>query len=226
MRKKILIFIVSTFFQQVTFADSFSYVDEFADIINRVQLEQNTSYKVAQTAISDSCTVFMDQDNFKGKLGLAIQTEITKNPMLYPFLLHGGTLNRYCGKFSKMTAVQKSNVWVLILTVVAHFESSCSDKAHAKGPNGTAYGYYQLHKGKEADYAGRTGVCAKNASLDAKLSTKCALGMLEYQMQKTGGDLFHKGSYWDVLRPRGQSKKAHQISKAITRFSMCNPTVM
>ena len=213
-------------FQQLTFASSLTEVTEFTDIINRIQLEENTAYKVAQTSVSDSCQVFMDKDYFLGKMGKSIYTELTQNPEDYPFLLHGGTLNNYCPKYSKMSASKKASVWVLIMTVMAHFESSCADGAKAKGPNGTAYGYFQLHKGKEAGYLADSDACPTNSSTNAKLSTKCALAMLELQLRKTGGDLFNKRSYWDVLRPKGQSKKAHQISRAIGRYSVCNPVAM
>ncbi|MBC7421211.1 MAG: hypothetical protein H7328_10830 [Bdellovibrio sp.] len=226
MRAKILLITLTVFIQQIATASSFNYSDEFADILNRVQLEQQSTYKVSITPVNDRCFVFLNKDNVEGPLGQAIKKEITQNPETYPFILHGGTLNNYCPKYSKLTAMQKTQIWVLIMTVMAHFESSCDLKSSARGPNGALYGYFQLHKGNENSYAGGHAACSRNASTDPKLSTRCALAMLEVQMRKSGGDLFSKNSYWDVLRPKGQSKKAHDISRAINRFSLCNPTQM
>ncbi len=220
-------FLLLTFLVQSVFANSDTSNDaiyaEFANIINRVQLEKRTAYSLSKTAVADECAVFMDKDYFKGTLGKAIEKQMTQDPASYGYMLHGGTLNKYCRKYPEMTAKQKATVWVLIMTVIAHFESTCSPKAKAKGPNGTAYGYFQLHKGKEEFYDNSRNSCIRNASVDPVESTRCALGMIENQMQKSGGDLFSKSSYWDVLRPRGQARKADDIGKAIMKLNLCNP---
>ncbi len=200
-----------------------NYVDEFINIINQIQLQKDTSYLVSSTLVSDGCVSFIDRNSVTGPTGIAIAKLLIQHSELFPHLLQGGTMNRYCRNYSTLTQQRKSLVWVMLLTTMAHFESSCNSNAKAKGPNGTAYGYFQLHRGEEQNYAAVTGYCVKNASQDPRLSSQCTLGMLEYQLKKTGGDLFNKGSYWEVLRPRGASQKAAIIQKAFLKSTLCSP---
>lgn len=202
------------------------YIEEFAQIINQVQLDHEAAYAVSTAQVSNECTIFINKDSFIGPLGLQISKTFVDHPDYFSNLLKGGSINRYCRNFSLMTIKQKSLIWVLLLTVIAHFESSCNIKARAQGPNGIAYGYYQLHKGQEQAYDGPIGMCVRNASRDPRLSTQCALGMLEYQFQKAHGELFSNNSYWDVLRPNGRAQKADDIRRALTKFSLCNPRRM
>ena len=202
------------------------YVEEYANILNHVQLSNNTSYMLGQTAVSDSCISLINKDLILGRVGHSIYSELTKNSSLYPFLMEGGKIKNHCKNYSTMDNNQRAVVWLLVLTTMAHFESSCNSAAKAKGPNGTAYGYFQLHKGKEFLYAGAPFICPKNASLSPMQSSKCALGMLEKQMDRTTGELFSNKSYWEVLRPKGPADKAKHISKAIARSSLCNPKTM
>ncbi len=203
-----------------------SYSREFLSVINQVQLESDTAYSLGGTMVSDSCVAFMNQSHIVGPVGKAVFHEMTTNKNLYPNLFAGGTVNRYCRKYSEMNSNQKALVWVFVLTTMAHFESSCSVTARARGPNGTAYGYFQLHKGKENEYASETKSCVKNASTNPVLSSQCAMGMLEKQMQRSRGALFNNKSYWEVLRPNGSADKARVIAKALSRLSLCNPKMM
>lgn len=122
-----------------------------------------------------------------------------------------------------MSLKEKATLWTLIVTVMAHFESSCSPEAKNKGPNGMALGLLQLHSGKEDKYDGEFNTCDKNASSSTSGTLKCALGMLETQLERTNGNLFDPKSYWDVLRPRGRARKADDIQRAIQGSSLCNP---
>ncbi len=212
---------------QAGLANHFSntdYVSDFVENLNRVQLQQDTSYKLAGNTVADSCVALMNKDQFLGQDGRATYNRIVKNAEKFPNLLEGGSLNHYCRQYSRMEVDEKAMVWVLVLTMMAHFESSCKLTAKAKGPNGTARGYYQLHQGREGDYDGPTKACAKNASLNGKLSSECTLGMIEIQLDRDHGQLFSSKSYWDVLRPRGAAKKADDIQRALLKSSLCNPT--
>lgn len=211
---------------QATQKQYLSYLYEAAEIANRVQLEVDTSYMISKTPVSEMCTSFMDEQQFLGDNGIAIYKLVSGHAKDYANLIKGGEINKYCPRYSKMNIKQKGLVWVILLTMVAHFESSCNMKAHAKGPNGTAQGFYQLHKGKEQDYTDHSGACGKNSSLNPNQSSACALAMLDDQLQKTGGVLFSPKSYWDVLRPRGKAKKAGQIAKTLSRSALCNPTML
>jgi hypothetical protein len=199
------------------------YLDEVADIANKIQLGQEMSYKIGGTTVADSCTVFLSKEMFLGDAGRDIFDTIKNKKASFPELMKGGSLSKYCSKYPRMQDDQKAMVWVMVLTMMAHFESSCSIKAKAKGPNGTAKGYYQLHSGKEQNYDGELDLCVKNASGNEKLSSKCALGMLERQLGKDNGQLFSPKSYWDVLRPAGEAKKADDIQRTLKKSSLCNP---
>lgn len=198
------------------------YSKEFTEIINRLQLQHDTTYSLGGIPISDDCVAMMNANQTTGKVGEAIFKELTAKADLYSLLLEGGDVKRYCKKYSDMSKNQRALVWVLILTTMAHFESSCSEKASARGPNGTAYGYYQLHKSKEDQYLGG-GACTKNSSANAVSSSRCTLSMLEKQMERSNRILFSNKSYWEVLRPNGPADKAKLIAKALTVSSLCNP---
>lgn len=203
-----------------------NYIEEFAALINHAQLERNSSYTLSSSIVSDSCTVLMSKDNFMGRTGAHISQVILKHNDSFPNLMNGRSVNRYCSKYGTMNVQQKALVWVLILTVIAHFESSCNQNAQAKGPNGTAYGYYQQHAGREEKYDGDMNICRRNDSRDPLLASQCTLSMLEFQFQKNQGELFNNNSYWDVLRPNGYAKKAPAIQRALTQFSLCQPKLL
>ncbi len=206
--------------QYLSYSD---YMDEVADLANKSQIELDSSYKIAQTNVSDACVVFLTKEMFLGDSGRNIFDALKKNKELFPQLIKGGNLPKYCSKYPQMNTDQKAMVWVMVLTMMAHFESSCNMKAKAKGPNGTAKGYYQLHQGKEQNYD-ELGLCQKNASNNDKLSAKCALSMLERQLDKEDGNLFSKKSYWDVLRPNGAARKADDIQRTLKKSTLCNPS--
>ncbi|MBC7741208.1 MAG: hypothetical protein H7061_03365 [Bdellovibrionaceae bacterium] len=225
MRKKILLVVFTLFFSKNVFAQAREIIKEFTKNINAVQLERQSVYTLGNAPLSEDCTVFMQEDYFLGPLGQTVMSQMMSSPENYKYLLHGGSVNKYCPKYPNLKGREKVLVWVMIMTVMAQFESTCRKGASGSGPNGTAYGYFQLHVGKEQNYKGGSA-CPKNASLDPKSATKCALAMLENQMQRTGGDLFSEYSYWEVLMPSKKIGKAHQIANAIKRLSLCNPNMM
>ena len=207
------------------FPDTY-YIDEAVQLINQVQLQHNMSYKIAETPVADDCVAFMNKEQFLGPLGSSIYRRIALNGKAYPYLLRGGDINNSCPKYRRMNEKQKGLVWVLVLTMIAHFESSCKLTANAKGPNGTVQGLYQLHKGKETEYTDDKNACPKNASLNANQSSGCMLAMLNDQIEKMNGKLFAAKSYWDVLRPQAKSKRAKQIATTLRRSSLCSPPLL
>lgn len=207
---------------QAQYLNYSDYMDEVAEIANMVQMSQGVAYTIGGTPVSDNCVVFMNKEMFMGELGKATFALLKENKASFPLLMKGGTLPLYCPKYTQMKDDQKMMVWVMMMTMVAHFESSCNNKAKAKGPNGTAKGYYQLHYGKEQKYDD-LGMCVRNASDSGKAATKCALSMLERQLERDKGQVFSPKSYWDVLRPAGASRKADDIQRTLKKSSLCNP---
>jgi len=201
-----------------------SYIEEFANAINMSQLSVNVSYPLSTTEVDDRCVALMDGKMISGEVGKALSQIYLENQTNFSHLVLGGSVkNKYCPRYGKMTAKEKSIVWVFILTAMAHFESNCSKTAAAKGPNGTAYGYFQLHKGHESEYDGDKGICKNGDAGKPAAASKCTLAMLDKQFENRQGELFSNKSYWDVLRPTGSSKKWSVIRKALMRSSLCNP---
>lgn len=220
------------------------YIEEFAEEINRAQLMVESAYSLSTIKVDDKCTALMDGRMISGNVGRMISQlfldntkSLHKNPKalekvpadkklkIFDDLYIGGSVkSKYCPMYSKMTAKERSIVWVFILTAMAHFESNCKGTAvQPAGPNGTAYGFYQLHRGHEQDYDGKKDICRQGDAGQPVRSSQCALAMLEQQFEARQGELFSQKSYWCVLRPAGESKKAFVIRKALMNSSLCNP---
>lgn len=210
---------------QAQYSNMIDYIDELVDAANQIQLQNDVSYTIGGTPVADKCVAFMDRNTVLGEMGKAVFTALKDNKSSLPTVMQGGTISKYCSKYPQMKDEQKMMVWVMVMTMVAHFESSCSIGAKAKGPNGTAKGYFQLHLGREQNYDDQ-GLCAKNASTSGKLSAKCALSMIERQLQRDGGQLFSPKSYWDVLRPGERAKRADDIQRTLKRSTLCNPVTI
>lgn len=202
----LLLFGMKSYAQSGTTQNADFYLNEITELINKAQLENDISYKIGEVSVSDNCQSFMDSQLFLGANGFSIFNSFIKNSSRLPNLLAGGSLVKYCPKYPKMSLDNKALVWVALLTMISHFESSCNANSKNKGgPNGTAKGYYQLHLGKENIYDGNEDFCKKNSSLNPNQSHICTLGMLELQYQKQNMELFSSKSYWDVLRPKGRA---------------------
>ncbi|MEZ0392429.1 MAG: hypothetical protein ACAH59_09450 [Pseudobdellovibrionaceae bacterium] len=197
-------------------------LDEFIEIINQTQLENDVVYDLGGVLMADSCSTFMNRTEVLGPIGQSIYHLLTTSRPSFSRLMDGGQIRQFCPAYPKMKDEQKAIIWVLLMTTVAHFESTCNANATAAGPNGTAAGYFQLHKGKEPFYDQKAGYCQLNCSTDPKLSSRCALGLIEIQLGRAQGLIFSNRSYWDVLRPNGRARKADDIQRALRKFSMCN----
>jgi hypothetical protein len=165
---------------------------------------------------SDKCDNFA-ADGAMNKWGKTINKEISRPK--YSSLLSRGPkdIRQYCPMFSAMDIQERKSLNILVLLAMAHYESSCNFREKAPGPNGTAAGLLQLHKGKEQIYSSG---CKKNDSANPERSLICGLSMLNDQINR-GEKLFSPHSYWEVLRPKGRSNKAKKIMTAIQKFPSC-----
>lgn len=120
-----------------------------------------------------------------------------------------------CPNFDNLRDREKDYVWLLFLTSLAFYESTCNPKASAPGPNGTAQGLMQLHLNKEHFYSAG---CVRGDSLQPNLTLSCSLSMLNDQIRREQL-IFKQNSYWEVLQPT--STKAGEIAKALKLFSLC-----
>lgn len=165
---------------------------------------------------ANKCDQFAADGDMK-KWGNVIIKELENDK--YANMLNNGPrdIGEYCPNFRKMETEERKALNVLIMTAMAHYESSCNFREKAPGPNGTAAGLLQLHKGKEQNYSSG---CRKNDSATAERTLVCGLSMLNDQIER-GEKLFSASSYWEVLRPRGRSQKAKKIMAAIRKFPAC-----
>lgn len=119
-------------------------------------------------------------------------------------------IQRACPSWDILGRTEKAYVWVKIFATMSMKESSCDASAsNHSAPDGKAKGLFQLNQGKESSYADD---CRKGDSLNAEASTKCALSMINRQIEKDG-KLKSNKSYFGVLRPKGDyiySKKAQK----------------
>ena len=185
-------------------------------------LDNNQDYILNRAVdVAPSCVAFLDGQNRLGQSGLFTVNEIVKNSKDYPDLLNSTAMIEACPNFLNLSTDNKAIIITLLLTTMAHFESSCRPGATNNGPNGIAKGLFQLHLGSEAYYDGSDDACVKNASLNPNLSIRCTLGMLNRQFEKTD-KLFYEKSYWDVLRPQGEAQSVPIISRALSNSSLCH----
>ena len=173
----------------------------------------------------NSCEGFV-KDGQIGLYGQIVREQIMK-PASFKNIKQGDRdLSRLCPNYSVMNDSSKANVILLIMTSMAFEESTCNNSKSARGPNGTAKGFFQLHAGQESSYSPD---CADYDSRTPRGSITCALNILDSQMSK--GNMFRQEeNYWDVLRPKRWSKKTKtyfpnpsfaQIRSAISSFEPC-----
>ncbi len=157
-------------------------------------------------------------DGAINKWGAVINKEISRPK--YSSLLTEGPKDiiKYCPNFDSMSIQERKALNILILTAMAHYESSCNFREKATGPNGTAAGLLQLHKGREQNYSSG---CRKGDSKSPERSLICGLSMINDQINR-GENLFSSNSYWEVLRPAGRSRKAKKIMATIAQFPSCS----
>lgn len=150
---------------------------------------------------SNRCDQFATEAGF-GAWGRVIIEELVRGEG--DSLLRGtDDLRRACPNYDYLGVREKSYVWVKIIASMTFLESSCNPRAGLEsvvnGPNGRAAGLLQLHKNKEHEYGPK---CPKGASLSPSSTLKCAISMLDRQIEKTEA-LFSRATYWGVLRPQG-----------------------
>ncbi|MES2801949.1 MAG: hypothetical protein V4654_05615 [Bdellovibrionota bacterium] len=180
---------------------------------------------IAEEGWQNSCDGFVKNGQI-GLYGRIIREEMMKPAALKNIKEGDEDLIRLCPNYLMMNDSSKANVILLIKTSMAFEESSCNNDKSARGPNGTAKGFFQLHYGRESDYSSD---CENYDSRTPRGSITCALSMLDKQMGE--GNLFRQeNNYWDVLRPKRWSKKTKryipnpsfaQIRSAISSFEPC-----
>lgn len=180
---------------------------------------------IAEEGWQNSCDGFV-KDGQIGVYGQIVREQIMK-PAAFSHIKAGDAdLSRLCPNYTSMNNSSKANVILLIMTSMAFEESTCNNDKSARGPNGTAKGFFQLHSGRESSY---NPDCENYASRTPRGSITCALKMLDKQMSE--GNLFRQEeNYWDVLRPMRWSKKTKsyfpnpsfaEIRSAISSFEPC-----
>ena len=233
LNSAVILFTISTSFAQASVSDgdiqnkSSELFQEFltnakaspANVSGRRRAPRGT-YDFNGVAVADRCESFVGGDEELGSNGVLTQQELTSNTTDYSRLMRPSALSDVCPNYSNLSAESRGFIWAVILTTMANFESSCDGSQTARGPNGTARGLFQLHQGHEAGYDGSDNECIKNASFSEENSIKCALSMLDLQFQREG-KLFSNKSYWEVLRPNGNSQRADDIERALRNSSFC-----
>lgn len=164
---------------------------------------------------SNRCEGFVSR-NTMGPLGEHIIRSL--NRARYPELYRGTKdFKKVCPNFENLRDTEKDYVWVMFMTAVSFFESTCSTQASAPGPNGVAQGLMQLHLNRENYYSDG---CLRGDSLKPYLTLSCSLSMLNDQIRREQ-EVFNQLSYWEVLRPQAPSDKAKSIAWAMMLFSLC-----
>lgn len=161
------------------------------------------------------CENFAEDGQVK-KWGLIIEKEYDKDR--HEALFAGpADVRRACPKYNIMNDEDKKGLWILIISAMTHYESTCFSTKTNQGPNGTAAGLLQLHRGHEASYSSG---CRNGDADNAERSIICGMSMLNLQIENRGA-LFSSKSYWDVLRPRGESRAAARIQSVIGQYPAC-----
>lgn len=170
-------------------------VSEDADAVDVWRV--NNSMKLAK-----SCKYFANEEEY-GAWGNAVVTALRSHN--FPRLMEGSSdLHQICKGYKNFGREDKESVWVLILSSMANFESTCNEKPRmAQGPNGSLVGLLQLHRAKENYYSKG---CSKYDGDTAVSTIPCALAMLDNQLRRDG-TLFNTKTYWDVLRTNSRTRK-------------------
>ncbi len=164
---------------------------------------------------SNRCEGFVSKEQI-GPLGQHIIRSL--NRTRYPELYRSTEdFKKVCPNFNNLRDAEKDYVWVMFLTAIAFFESTCNPRATAVAPNGVAQGLMQLHFNREASYSDG---CTQGDSLRPNLSLSCSLSMLNDQIRR-GQKIFDQSSYWEVLRPKSLSDKAKNVAWAMMFFAPC-----
>ncbi|AHZ86612.1 hypothetical protein AB1A81_06425 [Bdellovibrio bacteriovorus] len=176
--------------------------------------------------VAEVCSNFATDSGY-GPLGRHVMNIL--NEREYPNLFDGTPdLVSLCPAFPQLGPEEKKVVFVAIMNVMALGESTCGAGPHtARGPNGTAVGLLQLHRGKEGSYEsdhrhghGPEIGCKNGDGEKPESSLKCGLHLLDMQFAGKG-ELFSRSSHWEVLRPQGRKQKFKWTKKIVSGLSVC-----
>lgn len=187
--------------------------------VDEEKMAKDISAIINRLQWAERCERFVSEEEL-GEWGRHVIKSLNRTS--FPQLYKGSAdLPKYCPHFNDMTDEEKDYVWLMTLTAMAFYESSCKPDASARGPNGTAFGLLQLHLGREQLYADG---CEKNDSKKPTLNLSCGLSMLDKQLFKHNR-LFSQKSYWDVLRPLNvqnrTNRKATGIAWSLQLLPIC-----
>ncbi|MBS1971354.1 MAG: hypothetical protein JSU04_13685 [Bdellovibrionales bacterium] len=210
--------VTSSYRQQFDGIQNQVQVNELRKSADGIEVDMNAATDVSQIIdkkYGDKCENFAG-DGELNKWGQAIEKEFDKDRHQ---ALYGGPsdVRRLCPKYDELNDEDKKGLWVLIISAMTHYESTCIVSESARGPHGTAAGLLQLHRGKEANYSSG---CRNGDSNTAERSIICGMSMLNDQIER-GEPLFSRKSYWDVLRPQGASQKSVRIQAVIGQYPAC-----
>lgn len=148
-----------------------------------------------------ACGKFFDSQGNYGQYGNMVNQSLdpSKNKSLFE---SSKDLDMICPGFAALGNDDKKKFWVWTLSATAYKESTCKEKgADSKGPNGTAAGLFQLHKGKEASYPTVGQKCRNGDSGNGNNSIQCTISMLSHYKEKSQGLFVTSGkTYWATFR--------------------------
>lgn len=155
-----------------------------------------------------ACSKFATQNGL-GKYGEEIKRAFQGNN--FDSLLKGtADLRKVCPRFDQMRNDEKVELYTVILGGMAFYESTCREYVKAQGPNGTLFGFFQLHKGKEPDYdEGR--VCRPGDSNPKNgRMMQCTLSTLNRYVEISNKLFPNRGNgetYWETLQNNAKPKQ-------------------
>ncbi len=188
---------------------------ELEQIEKTIDAKQEIAMAIQANKWAQACGQFTTKESLGG-WGQAIMNAVTLEKT--PFLIYGAKdFDKYCPLYGNLSVKNKQHVWVLVLTAMAFFESSCEPARSGVGPNGELMGLLQLHLDKEYQYSKG---CRKGDSRTARGNITCGLSMLNDQLAR-GEPLFSPKSYWDVLIPQAKTKRALQIMTVLKHNGLC-----
>jgi hypothetical protein len=159
----------------------------------------------ASTTFAKGCDNFITKDGQLGTWGKWALAMIKSKPESFGDKIPSD-ITRWCPKYPSMEKDQKDLYWVWILASMASQESTCvaGPQGNGKGPNGTAYGLFQLEYNK----------CPKARNLNnAQDNITCAVDLLADEMsgRATLMSPTSRGTngptYWGTLRSDDNNPK-------------------
>lgn len=176
-----------TFYTEANFASGL--FEEIHSLVMLAELEDGISMTDLKLIFPDKCDIVMDQ------IAQTVRNEVST------VLLEGATdIRRACPQWDSLSADDRKNFYVALVTSMALAESSCNNKIKGAAVNGTAHGLWQSRK-----------------KLSPKKGARWVMTQIESQVNQSGL-LFWPNSklnYWAVLNPDIHAFKVKRLLKKI-----------